>query len=86
MSQYMELLKEISDLVQIRQYLANTMGNPVLDRATVTIMNNTLLLLDKKIVGLLQSSSFQNYIGYEYVKQAVEEAARITNIKSGMKK
>lgn len=82
----MELLKEISELVQIRQYLANTMGNPVLDRATVTIMNNTLLLLDKKIVSLLQSTSFQDYIGYEHVKKAVEEAARITNIKSNMKK
>jgi len=81
----MELLKEISELVQIRQYLSNTMGNPTLDRKTVTIMNNTLLLLDRKIVDLLQSAPFQNYIGYGDVAKVVQKAANLSNIKYGLK-
>ncbi len=78
-------IKEITDLIQIRQYLSNTMGNPVLDKPTVNEMNNTLILIDKKIVGLLKTESFKEYIGYEDVRKVVEEAARTTNIKFGMK-
>jgi len=77
-------LTEITNLIQIRQYLSNTMGNPTLDRATVTEMNNTLLMLDKKIVALLQTPAFKDYIDYSSVKDAIKEAAKITNIKSGL--
>lgn len=77
---------EITNLIQIRQYLSNTMGNPVLDKKTVNEMNNILLLMDKKIVDLLQSKQFKEYIGYNDVRKVVEEAARTTNIRYGMKK
>jgi len=79
------MFDEITSLIQIRQYLSNTMGNPILNKTTVNEMNNTLLLIDKKIVSLLQSASFKKYIGYEDVRKVVEEAARTTNIKYGMK-
>lgn len=78
-------LKEITDLIQIRKYLSDTMGNPILDRTTVREMNNTLLLIDKKIVSLLSNDIFRKYIGYADIKKVIEEAARITNIKSGIK-
>lgn len=79
------MFDQITNLIQIRQYLSNTMGNPVLDKKTVNEMNNTLLLIDKKIVRLLQSKQFKEYIGYDDVRKVVEEAARTTNIRYGMK-
>jgi len=79
-------LKELTDLIAIRQYVINATGNPTIDRATVTHMNNTLLLLDKKIIGLLQSDEFKEYINYADIRKAIEDVSRITNIKSGLPK
>jgi len=76
---------EITDLINIRQYVVNSVGNPTIDRATVSYLNGVLLLLDKKIVGMLQSDSFKDYINYGDVKKAIMDVARITNIKSGLK-
>lgn len=79
-----EMLKEMNYLINIRKYLTDTMGNPVLDRKVVKEMSHTLLLVDKKIVGILQHSDFKNYIGFENVKDVVREAIKNTNIKSGL--
>lgn len=80
-------LTEIVNLIHVRQYLANTMGNPVLDRKTVSEMNNLLLLIDKKIVHILTyDGKFKEYVGYGELKQVIKDAATITNIKSGLKK
>lgn len=79
-------LKELTDLIHIRQYVINARENPTLDKPTVTAMNGTLLLLDKKIINILTSESFKEYIGYVDLNKAIQEAARITNIKSGMVK
>jgi hypothetical protein len=79
-------LKELSDLITIRQYVVNSTGNMSLDRPTVNELNGILILLDKKIVGILKGTEFKDYIGYEGVKQAIEDVVRITNIKSGLKK
>ena len=79
-------LKELVDLITIRQYVVNSTSNPTIDRATVTVMNGTLIMLDMKIVSLLQSQEFQQYINYKDVRKAIENVARITNIKSGLKK
>jgi len=79
-------LKELTDLIAIRQYVINVRDNPTLERSTVKQMNGTLLLLDKKIVDILISKDFKEYIGYENVQKAIYEAARITNIKSSLNK
>lgn len=79
-------LKEISNLIEIRQYVVNATSNPAIDRSTVTTMNGMLILIDKKIINILQSDEFKEYIGYKDVRKAIEEVARITNIKSGLKK
>lgn len=78
--------KELTDLIQIRQYVVNATANPAIDRATVSAMNGTLLLLDKKIIEILTGTQFREYIGYGNLRQVIEEAARITNIKSGIKR
>ncbi len=79
-------LKELTDLINIRQYVVNSTSNPAIDRATVSYMNGILLLLDRKIVGLLRSDDFKEYIDYKDVRKAVEEVAAITNIRSGLQR
>ncbi len=79
-------LKELTDLITIRQYVVNSTANPAIDRATVSYLNGSLILIDKKIMAILQSDSFKEYIDYKNVRTAIEEVAKITNIKSGLKK
>lgn len=79
-------LKELVDLIAIRQYVVNATANPALDRAAVNYLNGSLILLDKKIMTALQSDSFKEYIDYKNVRSAIEEVAKITNIKSGLKR
>jgi hypothetical protein len=79
-------LKELVDLIAIRQYVVNATANPALDRAAVNYLNGSLILLDKKIMASLQSDAFKEYIDYKNVRSAIEEVAKITNIKSGLKR
>lgn len=79
-------LKELVDLISIRQYVVNSTANPAIDRGTVNFMTGALLLIDKKIIGILQGNEFKKYINYADVLQAKQEAANITNIRSGLKK
>ncbi len=76
--------QEIVDLINIRQYVVNSTANPALDRAAVNYMNGCLILIDRKIMGLLQSDSFKEYINYGDVRKAIEEVANANNIKSGL--
>ncbi len=77
-------LEELIGLIKIRDYVINSIALPTIDRKTVNELNGILLLLDKKIIGLLTSDDFKSYIGYQDVQQAKEAAARITNIYSGI--
>lgn len=78
-------LDELVQLITVRQYIVNSTANPAIDRTTVTYMNDLLLLTDKKIIALLSSQNFKDYIDYKNYKQAREDVAKITNIKSGLK-
>ena len=79
-------LDELTSLISIRQYVVNCIANGSIDRATVNVMNGMLILIDNKILSILQSDSFKDYVGYKDVKKAIQEVAKITNIKSGLKK
>lgn len=79
-------LKELTDLINIRQYVINSTSNPTIDRATVNAMNGTLILIDKKIIAILTGQEFRDYIGYADVKKAIEEVANANNIKSGLRR
>lgn len=78
------MFEELVDLIKIRDYVINSIGLPTIDKKTVNELNNMLLLLDKKIIGMITSDEFKDYIGYANVQQAKEAAARITNIYSGI--
>lgn len=79
-------LKELTELIAVRQYVVNSTANPTIDRETVSYMNGLLILIDRKIVSLLKGDDFKKYIDYQNVRQAIEEVAKITNIKSGLKR
>jgi len=79
-------LKELTDLMDVRQYVVNSTANPTIDRETVKYMNGLLIMLDNKIIGILKSDEFKEYVNYKDVRKAIEDVARITNIKSGLKK
>jgi hypothetical protein len=81
-----ELLRELSDLIAIRQYVVNATNNPTIDRTTVNVVNGMLLLLDKKILGLLQSNEFKAYVNYDDVQNAKQEAAFNSNLRFRVKK
>lgn len=83
-SENREMLQELNYLIEIRRYLTETMGNPVLDRKVITEMNHTLLLVDEMIVSKLQSPEFKEFVGFENIKEVVRKAAKTTNIKSGL--
>lgn len=55
-------LKELLDLIQIRQYIANSVAIPSLDKPSVNDMARLLPKIDKKIVNILQTDEFKNYI------------------------
>lgn len=77
-------LQELTDLIKIRDYVINSRALPTIDRKTVNELDGILLLLDKKIIGLITSDEFKEYVDYKNVQQAKEAAVRITNIYSGI--
>lgn len=79
-------LKELLDLIHIRSYVVNAVANPIFDRQTVRDLDGILILLDKRIAGILTGVDFKEYIGYADVRKAIEEVAKQTNIKSGFRK
>ena len=73
-------LKELTDLIAIKEYVANSVGIMAIDRKTVSILNGILLLLDKKIIDILTGDEFKEYIDYGNVQEAKIAAVKITNI------
>jgi hypothetical protein len=75
---------EINNLINIRNYITTIINSPNIDRPTVSELSGILLLSDKKIVDILKSSEFKEYIGYKNVKKTIEDVVRLNNIRSGI--
>lgn len=86
-------LDELTSLIQIRDYLASSQNNGSIDRKTLGEMSAMLLLIDKKIIKILQSPEFKDYVDYGSARQALIESRQLNNgvfeeanrIKSGLK-
>lgn len=78
--------QELLDLITIRSYVVNAVANPIFERTIVRDLDGILILLDKKIAGILTGKDFKEYIGYADVRKAIEEVRNTTNIKSGLRK
>jgi len=79
-------LQELLNLIGIREYVVNSVNNCSIDRPTVKELGGILILLDNKIISILKSPEFKDYIGYADVRQAIIDVANITNIKSSLNK
>ena len=77
---------ELTNLISLRQYVSNSIDNAMIDRKTVKYLSGVLILIDKKLLGLLQSDSFKDYINYTDVNNAILDAVRVSNIKSSLNK
>jgi len=77
-------LKEINDLINIRQYVYSSIHNSSIHRDNVNYLNGILILLDNKIINLLSQDDFKEYIDYKNVKKAIEDVVQVTNIKSSL--
>lgn len=79
-------LKEVTDLIKIRNYISNSISNSSIDKSTISVLSGMLILVDNKILSILQGSEFKEYIDYKDVKRAIQDVIKITNIRSGLKK
>lgn len=77
-------LKNINDLINIRNYIYMSTNNGWIDKKTVNYLNNLLLLVDKKILSVLMDEEFKELIDYENLSDVLREVRQVTNIKSGL--
>lgn len=72
--------QEICYLLKIREYIYSCIGNNRIDNKTVNYLSNCLLLIDRKVIALLSSDLFKQYIDYDKLP---EELAKLNKLKSG---
>lgn len=77
---------ELTNLIEVRKFVVNSTGIATITRAQVNELNNLLLLLDEKVIGILTGNDFKEYIGYADVQEAKKRAREITSIYSGLPK
>ncbi len=73
---------ELSSLISIKEYISFAVNNSNIPRKQANELNNIMILVDKKIVEKLTGPEFKEYVGFSGVKQAVDEAVQLNNIKS----
>ena len=73
-------LKELTDLITIRNYVINATSIRYIDQTMSHNLDKMLIMLDKKIIGMITDPAFQEYINFSDVTQEVAKAAQLTNI------
>lgn len=78
-------LSEISNLIQIRNYIHQSVNNFALERSKVNSLGDMLILIDKLIVDKLLANDFKSLINFQNLQQYKSKAIENNNIKSGLK-
>lgn len=78
-------LQELLSLIKIKEYVSNAINTIVAKRDVVNELVSMQLLLDKKILSIISSDEFKQYINFSDAKKVVQDAVKLTNLKSGMK-
>jgi hypothetical protein len=73
-------MQELLDLIVIRNYVANSVASPLFDKKTIKELDGIFILLDKKIVAILMSDEFKEYVGFADVQKVIQE---VRNTKEG---
>jgi hypothetical protein len=69
--------EELISLIKVREYVHNSIGNFMIDRPTINYLNQSLSMIDKKIITQLKSTDFKNYLNPTEVKESATEVAVI---------
>jgi len=82
--------QEIANLIQIRNYVYTAINNFSIDKKVIKELNNTLILLDRRITDELVSDNFKEYIGFDpnntdQMKTVINDAIRTNDIRKDMK-
>lgn len=80
----MSQLKEVVDLIVIRNYVASSVNNFSLKREVTNELNSMTMLLDKLIIDQLTSKEFKSLIHFDQASEVVKDVAKTTNIKAIM--
>ena len=78
-------LSDITQLIEIRNYVVNAVNNFTLPKDSSNQLNKMLVMLDRRIVERLLSEDFKNLLGYEDLDKIMAEVIKNNNIKLGMK-
>lgn len=66
-------LQELLNLIAIRSYVVNSVASPLFDKKTIKDLDGILILLDKKIVAILMSEDFKDYVGFANVQKVIQD-------------
>lgn len=77
-------LTELTQLIDIRQYVVNQTANFSIDKKITRELDGILLLLDKKILGIITGNEFKAYVDYDSVDQIKQQALQNSNIYAGL--
>lgn len=83
-------LQEISNLIQIRNYVSSAINNFSIDKKVIKELNNTLILLDRRITEELVSDVFKEHIGFDpvgnpnQIREVITNAIMVNDIKKNM--
>lgn len=72
-------LKELSDLITIRNYVLVSVDDFAIDKETSRYMGDLKLMLDQKIIELLKDEKFKDYVGYDGLTEVKQERAKTQN-------
>lgn len=79
-------VKEIQALINVREYVNQMINNYNRAKSEVVDLRAMLILIDDKVVSMLMSSEFKDYVNFDNARAAIQKAASNNDIKSGMKK
>jgi len=77
-------VSEISNLIQIRSYMAQAIQNYGIKKEVVSELNDMILMVDKLIIDNITSPQFKEKIGFSNLKEVKDDIIRRSNIKSGL--
>ncbi len=75
-------IDEITGLIKIKEYMQSAMASYTIDKKSLNDFSIMINLIDNKIISLLQSSEFKDYLGYDNFK-AEQESIKQSKISSG---
>lgn len=72
-------VKEIQSLIDIRDYVMLMINNYNREKSELADFRSMLILIDNKIVNMLLSDEFKEYVNFNDAKRAVAKAAEVNS-------